>query len=78
MKDIEIKEAFFKAIQEKAIYKKLQGISDDKIYNWLNDRQKPTVGDMINVLHQLGYLELKLIKEIPEPRLKNKVNVSIE
>lgn len=48
-------ELLFKAaIEEKAIYNELTGISEDKIYNWRKGRgAKPSVGDMLNVLHQL-------------------------
>lgn len=45
---------FKAAIEEKAIYNELTGISEDKIYNWRKGRgAKPSVGDMLNVLHQL-------------------------
>lgn len=48
-------ELLFKAaIEEKAIYNELTGISEDKIYNWRKGRgAKPSVGDMLNVLYQL-------------------------
>lgn len=50
----QIKVAFEEAIQEKAVYNKLEGITRNQIYNWLNDRgQKPNIGNMLNVLYQL-------------------------
>ena len=50
----QIKLAFEEAIQEKAVYNKLEGITRNQIYNWLNDRgQKPNLGNMLNFLYQL-------------------------
>jgi hypothetical protein len=48
-------ELLFKAaLEEKAIYNELTGISEDKIYNWRKGRgAKPSIGDMLNVLYQL-------------------------
>ena len=55
----QIKILFEEAIQEKAVYNKLEGISRNLIYNWNNNRgAKPTVGDMINVLYQLNLIEI--------------------
>jgi hypothetical protein len=52
---------FHSAIEEKAIYKKLKDISEDKIYNWRKGRgSKPTIGDMLNVLFQLEKIDVKL------------------
>lgn len=51
---------FTKTIEEKAIYNSLTGISEDKIYNWRKGRgAKPTIGDMLNVLHQLKKIQIK-------------------
>lgn len=51
----QIEVAFKAAIEEKAIYNELTGISEDKIYNWRKGRgAKPSVGDMLNVLYQLN------------------------
>ena len=56
----QIKAAFEEAIQEKAVYNKLEGISRNLIYNWNNNRgPKPTTGDMINVLYQLKKISIK-------------------
>lgn len=50
----QIETLFNQVIEEKAIYNELTGISEDKIYNWRKGRgAKPTIGDMLNVLHQL-------------------------
>lgn len=55
----QIKLAFEQAIQEKAVYNKLEGITRNQIYNWLNDRgQKPNLGNMLNVLYQLKKIEI--------------------
>lgn len=55
----EIEVLFHSVIEEKAIYKNLIGISEDKIYNWRKGRgSKPSVGDMLNVLHQLNKISL--------------------
>lgn len=54
MTTTQIEVLFKEVIQEKAIYNKLEGITRNHIYNWLNDRgAKPTVGEMLNVLYQL-------------------------
>ncbi len=53
MTKTQIEVAFKEAIQQKAIYNQLEGISRNTIFNWLNDRSKPTIGDMLNVLYQL-------------------------
>lgn len=56
--DIEI--LFFDAIQEKAVYNDLEGVTRNHIYNWLKGRgAKPTIGEMINVLYQLNLIEIK-------------------
>jgi hypothetical protein len=50
----QIEALFNAAIEEKAIYNGLQGISEDKIYNWRKGRgAKPSMGDMLDVLYQL-------------------------
>lgn len=55
----QIEELFLIAIQEKAIYNKLEGITEDKIYNWRKERGvKPTTGDMLNVLYQLNKITI--------------------
>lgn len=56
----QIKVAFDEAIQEKAVYNKLQGITRNQIYNWNNHRGvKPaSLGDMLNVLYQLKKISI--------------------
>ncbi len=55
----QIKSLFFASIEEKAVYNKLEGISEDKIYNWRKGRgNKPTIGDMLNVLYQLKLIKI--------------------
>ena len=67
----QIQELFFRTIQEKAIYNKLEGISRNTVFNWLNNRSTPTIGDMLNVLHQLKKIEVNLIQT--ENRQERKV-----
>jgi hypothetical protein len=55
----QIEVLFHSVIEEKAIYKKLNDISEDKIYNWRKGRgAKPNIGDMLNVLHQLNKIKV--------------------
>lgn len=58
----QIDKLFFEVIKEKEIYKKLNGISRNHIYNWNNNRGVKTlnVGDKLNVLYQLNIIEIKL------------------
>ena len=58
MTNNQIKELFFITIQEKAIYNKLEGISRNTIFNWLNERSVPSIGDMLNVLYQLKKISI--------------------
>lgn len=71
MTNTQIQELFFRSIQEKAIYNKLEGISRNTVFNWLNNRSTPTIGDMLNVLHQLKKIEVNLIQT--ENRQERKV-----
>jgi hypothetical protein len=66
----QIEVLFHSVIEEKAIYKKLNDISEDKIYNWRKGRgAKPTIGDMLNVLYQLNKISIFLngvVKPMPK------------
>lgn len=66
----QIEALFYSVIEEKAIYKNLIGISEDKIYNWRKSRgSKPTIGDMLNVLYQLNKISILLngaVKPMPK------------
>ena len=54
MTNTQIEKLFFETIEETAIYNKLEGISEDKIYNWRKGRgRKPSLGEMLEVLYQL-------------------------
>ncbi|OYX86815.1 MAG: hypothetical protein B7Y83_00310 [Flavobacteriales bacterium 32-34-25] len=55
-----INELFEKAIDKnkRIPISKLQGISNDKIYNWRNGRNIPTIGDKLNLLWQLGKIKI--------------------
>jgi hypothetical protein len=55
----QIEALFNTAVEEKAIYNELEGISEDKIYNWRKGRgAKPSIGDMLNVLYQLKKIKI--------------------
>lgn len=54
----EIKELFYRAIQEKAVYNKLDNISRNQVYNWNEKRTTPTLGNMLEVLYQLKLINL--------------------
>lgn len=55
----QIEKLFIDTIQEKAIYKKLIGINEDKIYNWRTGRKTaPNLGDMLNVLYQMKKISI--------------------
>ena len=54
-----IQTLFHQAISQKAIYNKLDGISRNQIYNWLNNRgAAPTMGNMLDVLYQLKMITI--------------------
>jgi len=70
----QIKSLFAAAIEEKAVYNKLEGISEDKIYNWRKGRgNEPTIGDMLNVLYQLKLVKIIGIVEIPYEEILNSI-----
>ena len=58
MTQTQIEELFNQVIQEKAIYNKLEGITRNTVFNWLNNRSTPTIGDMLNVLYQLKKIKV--------------------
>lgn len=65
MTPTQIEELFFKIIEEKAIYNKLEGVSENMIYNWRKGRgKKPTTGEMLNVLYQLNKINVTEIKPL--------------
>ena len=59
MTSTQIETLFHEVIQEKAIYNKLEGITENQIYNWRKQRTTPTIGDMLGVLYQLKKVEVK-------------------
>jgi hypothetical protein len=66
MTNTQIEKLFFETIEETAIYNKLEGISEDKIYNWRKGRgRKPSTGEMLEVLYQLEKIEVKLSTKVP-------------
>lgn len=59
----EIEELFYETITKtRALYNKIDGYTEDMIYNWktVPQRKKPTLGDMLSVLYQLGLIEANL------------------
>jgi hypothetical protein len=59
MKETDIKALFSSVIEERGIYNKLTGISEDKIYNWRKGRgAAPSIGDMLEVLFQLNLISI--------------------
>lgn len=55
-----LEKLFVQAIQEMAIYKKLEGYSEDKIYNWRTGRKKYTRAEILDVLSQLGIISITI------------------
>lgn len=51
---------FLKAISERAVSSKLEGFTEDQIYNWRKKRKKYTKGEMLDVLNQLGLLTITI------------------
>ena len=61
MNENQIEDLFLDTIKNiRALYNKVEGFSEDKIYNWKTNRTTPTLGDMLSILYQL-----QLIKAIP-------------
>ena len=57
-----LEKLFLEAIAEMAVYKKLEGISEDQIYNWRKGRKKYTQGEILDVLSQLGIISITINK----------------
>lgn len=62
MENSTLEKFFLEAIAEMAVYKKLDGISEDQIYNWRKGRKKYTRGEMLDVLSQLGIISITINK----------------
>jgi uncharacterized protein YnzC (UPF0291/DUF896 family) len=62
MNDTTLEKLFLESINELAVYNKLQGISEDQIYNWRKGRKKYTRGEMLDVLSQLGIITITINK----------------
>ncbi len=57
MNQIEIDLLFNQVIKERGIYNKLEGVTENMIYNWRKGRgKKPSIGDMLGVLWQLNLI----------------------
>lgn len=61
MTDTQINELFNDTIQNtRALYNKIEGFSEDTIYNWKKGRTIPTLGDKLSVLYQLNLINIQL------------------
>lgn len=61
MDKIQIEQVFNGLISKRGISEKLEGISKDDIYNWRKGRgRQPHIGDMLNVLYQVGVIKVEL------------------
>ncbi len=59
MTKTDIDELFNETIQKtKALYNKVEGFSEDTIYNWKKGRTTPTLGDKLSVLYQMNLITL--------------------
>jgi len=60
MTDTQINELFNDTIQNtRALYNKIEGFSEDTIYNWKKGRTIPTLGDKLSVLYQLNLINIQ-------------------
>jgi transcriptional regulator with XRE-family HTH domain len=55
----EISTEFFKAIEERGVAKKL-GVTSSRVSHWRNPERVPTIGLMLEVLHELGKIKITL------------------
>lgn len=53
-----INELFTAALDSEIKVLELQEITKDKIYNWRKGRNIPTMGDKLNLLWQLGKIQI--------------------
>jgi len=59
MNQLEIDLLFHETIQQRGIYNKLEGITENMIYNWRKGRgKKPDIGTMLGVLFQLDLIRI--------------------
>ena len=60
MTDTQINELFNDTIHNtRALYNKIEGFSEDTIYNWKKGRTIPTLGDKLSVLYQLNLINIQ-------------------
>lgn len=56
----EIEELFNETIQKtRALANKVEGFSEDTIYNWRKGRTTPKLGDMLSILYQLNLIKVE-------------------
>jgi len=59
MNQIEIDLLFNEVIKQRGVYHKLEGITENMIYNWRKGRgKKPDIGTMLGVLFQLDLIRI--------------------
>ena len=60
MTEQQIKELFVDTITNtRALYNKVEGYSEDTIYNWKIGRTPPKLGDMLSILYQLKLITVQ-------------------
>jgi len=57
MRESEIKELFYHAIEERAVYKKIN-VTVDVVYNWKSQRTTPKLGEMLEALYLLDLIKI--------------------
>jgi hypothetical protein len=56
---VEIHELFEDTVMNtRALYNKVEGYSEDTIYNWKTKRTQPKLGDMLSILYQLNLIKV--------------------
>lgn len=59
MNQLEIDLLFNEVIKKRGIYHKLEGVTENMIYNWRKGRgKKPDIGTMLGVLFQLNLITI--------------------
>lgn len=49
---------FNEVIAQRGIHNQIEGVTEDRIYNWRNGRKTPTLGEMLNVLYVLNKIKI--------------------
>ena len=59
MTESEIKELFTDTLKTRALYNKVEGFTENIVYNWKAGRTEPTLGDMLSILYQLNLIKIE-------------------